>query len=388
MIKSTHRTTILEFEIIAIPCFTHIHPSYCFGGFIPNILHECINMMNDRQLSRTVWVLLIFTGNLLMGNKSPTISPSVIPDWVKITTYTVSKETGEFTMMSKSLGFVIEPTGFIVSTYHYLVNPNTNDFVDKVEVEFVMEPDLAPALLPATVVAVEPTLDLSILKADTTSPLETCSIASREEVAVGQRIFAINTTPEGTTYPSGVITRLNEKDCYQESMLATLFESDVNIPKHGIGGPAFNDEGKVVGIYTAYEHDDLDDDDTGEKHTYVLPIHLVFNIYDSIKHKQSIKSPWTGFSVRPLTEKESSVFPSGIGIDYVWEGSPAASMGIQQNDILIQLGYYEILSIADFQKYLYQYGVGHTVTIGILRDTKYIPIEYTIEERPLWAVPK
>jgi len=73
----------------------------------------------------------------------------------------------------------------------------------------------------------------------------------------------------------------------------------------------------------------------------------------------------------------------------VWPGSPAHRLGIQVNDILVQFSYNRILAVADFQKWLYMYGVGHPVKLMILRNgTEYLIADYVIEERPLWAKPK
>lgn len=124
-------------------------------------------------------------------------------------------------------------------------------------------------------------------------------------------------------------------------------------------------------------------------------IDLCFNIYDSIKQKGSLKSPWTGFSVRPLNDAEMKLFPTakkhngGIAIEHVWDNSPAQKLGIQVNDILVQFSYNRILTVGDFQKWLYMYGVGHPVKLMILRNGKdYLVTDYVIEERPVWAKPK
>lgn len=55
----------------------------------------------------------------------------------------------------------------------------------------------------------------------------------------------------------------------------------------------------------------------------------------------------------------------------------------------MQFSYNRILSVADFQKWLYMYGVGHPVKLMILRNgTEYLVADHTIEERPAAARPK
>ena len=66
-----------------------------------------------------------------------------------------------------------------------------------------------------------------------------------------------------------------------------------------------------------------------------------------------------------------------------------AELGIQVDDILVMFGYYPIHSEADFQKWLYLYGVEHKVKLTLIRNkTELVEFDYVIEERPVWAKPR
>lgn len=78
-----------------------------------------------------------------------------------------------------------------------------------------------------------------------------------------------------------------------------------------------------------------------------------------------------------------------MAIEYVWPGSPAEKLGLKENDILVQFSYNRILSVAEFQKWLYMFGVGQPVKLMILRNgNQYLVADYVIEERPASARPK
>ena len=81
-------------------------------------------------------------------------------------------------------------------------------------------------------------------------------------------------------------------------------------------------------------------------------------------------------------------FDGGIALEDVWERSPAEALGLQIGDVLLRFGEHPIKSVADFQRWLYMYGVGETVTLKFLRGKKVFEHSYTIEERPRWAVPQ
>ncbi|MEZ4282184.1 MAG: PDZ domain-containing protein [Myxococcota bacterium] len=119
------------------------------------------------------------------------------------------------------------------------------------------------------------------------------------------------------------------------------------------------------------------------------------NICDSLKQKKSLRSRWTGFSVRPLSSAEARRFPtergfsSGIGIEYVWPDSPAEKLGIRPGDLLLQFSHNPITSVADFQKWLYLYGAGTRAKLVFLRgEGEHLVSEMAIEERPAWAKPR
>ena len=242
----------------------------------------------------------------------------------------------------------------------------------------------------------EPTINLGILKLETSETFTPVVPALKREIAPGQALQAVSLEGGALELIAGSVTALNTKQCYQHSLASTMFRAQIAIPAQATGGPVFHaDSGEVAAIFTGYKpapepgHAEV----AGE--THLLPIELCFNIYESLKTKRSLKSPWTGFSVRALNEAETRFFPTakmhhgGVAIEEVWENSPAAKMGVREGDILVQFSYNRILSVADFQKWLYMYGVGHPVKLIILRNgTEYLTTDYVIEERPQWAKPK
>jgi len=302
-------------------------------------------------------------------------------------------EAGE-PSQARGIGFVVEKDGFILTTYRNLITPGTSELPENIRVFSAAEPGRPRD---TRIIGVEPTLDLVILKTDDAEGLVALPRSpDPAAIAPGASIAAVGGINDGdVTLTEGTVTALNTRECYQESLTSTMFRGRIAIPATSTGSPVvLAVTGEVAAIFTGYQPLASGDhaEDAGE--THLLPIHLCFNIYESLKQKQSLKSPWTGFSVRPLTEAERRFFPTerthngGIGIEHVWKNSPAERLGIRVNDILVQFAYSRILSPADFQKWLYMYGVGGKVKLTILRDGKeYLVTDYVIEERPAWAKP-
>ena len=311
-----------------------------------------------------------------------------------------SKPAGE------GLGFVVESQGLILTSYEILKNPKTQALRQTVSAQLVG----AEKRFAAAIVGIEPTLNFAILKIESDDPLPASKLCAREGIKVGQTVRALAGIKDGKpSYSAGKITDLNSKECYQQSMTATMLRAKIEIPQSSLGGPVFNDQGEVVAIFTGHVPSDyhppesqdgsekkahLDFEKANEGKIYLLPIFLVSTIYESLKLKKSLKSPWTGFSVRPLAEAERKFFPykrfrSAVGVEHVWEDGPAEKLGVRKDDLLVGFSYYRTNSVAEFQKWLYAHGVGFEVKLYFLRDGKeFLTVPYKIEERPKWAVPK
>ncbi len=315
-----------------------------------------------------------------------------MPTIVGIETY-INKNAQRH-LHDKSMGFVFEKEGFILTSYKNLTNTKTGALLSDIDIiEAVTGKRYS-----ASVVGVEPTINLGILKVFAEQDLKPSKMMARTGLTIGQEVF----TPKDylssnklSNLLKGRVVALNNRECYQESLTTTMLRAELNLTKNQIGAPIFNKQGEVVAIYTGYKAPIKEGHIEDENEVHILPSFLAMNIYDSLKHKKSMKSPWTGFSVMPINEQQKKVFPTkhgdkgGIAIEYIWKNSPAEKLGIKPNDILVRFGHYRIESPADFQKWLYMYGVGHTVKLVFLRGLKeYKVLEYTIEERPKWAVPK
>lgn len=291
---------------------------------------------------------------------------------------------------TRGLGFVVEAEGFVLTNYQSLVRAGDGRLHEAFRVRS------GDAEFPAEVIGVEPTIGIGILKLESTKPFVPVLPALKRIVEPGAPLQAVSFEGGGLRFIDGSIAALNTKQCYQHSLAATMFRAKIEIPDSSTGGPVFYaDSGEVAAIDTGFEpvpepgHVEV----PGE--THLLPIELCFNIYESLKTKKSLKSPWTGFSVRPLAESEKRWFPTakkhhgGVAVEDIWENSPAQRMGLREGDILVQFSYNRILSVADFQKWLYMYGVGHPVKLYFLRNgTEYLVADYLIEERPEWAKPR
>ncbi|HKB07989.1 MAG TPA: trypsin-like peptidase domain-containing protein [Candidatus Polarisedimenticolia bacterium] len=239
----------------------------------------------------------------------------------------------------------------------------------------------------ARLIGLEPAIDLAVIKAEAPVPMQPARFGDSDAVRVGQWAIAVGDPPGvEKTFAPGTIAARAERDCYQENRTSTLLQSSIRIGTESFGGPVVNIRGEVIGIAVPRARAPgaaVPDEDEA---VYALPINLARTIYEALKVKESTRSPWLGFSVLDLTAELRRKVPraplTGIYIDDVFDPSPAARAGIRVGDVLTAMDGNRVFAVPEFQKWLYLLGIGHAVTLEIVRDGAVLKRAMKIEQRP------
>ena len=72
---------------------------------------------------------------------------------------------------------------------------------------------------------------------------------------------------------------------------------------------------------------------------------------------------------------------TGVQVVAVEEGSPAQNGGIQVNDVIVGLNDEEVSGTSQLSALLYEYNVGDTVTISVLRGNETQQLTVTLGSR-------
>ncbi len=145
---------------------------------------------------------------------------------------------------SMGSGFFIDASGYVVTNNHVI------DGARKISVLTYDK-----KTLPATVMGVEATRDVAVLKVDGTfTPL---ALADSDAVPVGRKVIAIG-NPLGLSFTvtEGIISALHRKG---PNGLEEYLQTDVPLNPGNSGGPLIDSSGKVVGMnnYKAGEAENI-----------------------------------------------------------------------------------------------------------------------------------
>ncbi|HEX6786290.1 MAG TPA: trypsin-like peptidase domain-containing protein, partial [Acidimicrobiales bacterium] len=194
----------------------------------------------------------------------------------------------------------------------------------------------------ATVLGSDTTRDIALLKLQDASNLETVALGDSSSVQTGDAITAVGNAGGVGGEPSvspGQVTALNQSITVNDAsngdqgQLSELIQTDASLEPGDSGGPMYDANGKVIGINTAADAGRFRQ---GSQESYAIPIDTAESIADQIrsgKGSDTIQIGVKGFlGVQVATSADAG--QSGALIDRVLDGTPAASAGLQQGDLI------------------------------------------------------
>lgn len=268
-------------------------------------------------------------------------------------------------------GVIISSDGYIVTNYHVIENAR----------ELVVTLGSGEEL-PATVIGADPPTDLAVIKVDR-SNLPAAELADSSKVRVGEPAIAIG-NPLGLVFQQSVtvgVISARERSITIQGQKFTFIQTDAAINDGNSGGALVNIKGKVVGINTAKIKV------AGvEGMGFAIPSNMVREIISELISEGKVIRPWMGIYIRNLTPLEAQRL--GLTVDYgvlvadIEAGGPASKAGIKPMDVIIALEGKKVADSSELQDTLYQYKVGQTIKVTLIRDKQELTLDVTLEALP------
>ena len=304
-----------------------------------------------------------------------------------------------YELYNAASGFVIDPSGEILTCYHALQRANGTP-VDLIDIE---TNDGSRILV--DVLGAEPTVNFAILRcsvfpASHPGTLPALRFGDSDAMECGRWAIGIG-DPAGPErfFAPGTFVSKPSRECYQDYLSAFYLQVAMVAPPQAYGGPLLDVDGDVVGILAPRGFSPGSKGDavkTGIE--LALPTEIVKGLHQAIRKAGSIQSPWLGFSVMSRAEIANvrgvdvvnalAKPKNGILIENVFTPSVASAAGIQRGDFLVGFDTFKVFQPVDFQRYLYLAGIGTKVKLEVFRNGETLTKELVIERRPPEAQPR
>lgn len=289
-------------------------------------------------------------------------------------------------------GFIVSEDGFVLTNKHVVIDEKADYTVFTTDGKSY----------PAKVLAKDPVQDLAVLKIEqdevvgaggvvTKKPFPTVPLGDSNGLQIGQTVIAIgNALGEfRNTVSVGVISGLGRTiTASGGSFVETIedvIQTDAAINKGNSGGPLLNLAGEVIGVNTATV---LDAQSIG----FTVPVNKAKRDIEQVKSEGRIIYPYLGVRYLLITPKIQE--DRNLSVDYgaliqkgssgekaVESGSAAQKAGLEEGDIILEVGGEKVTQDNSVSKILQKYSPEDTVSIKFLRGSKEQTISATLGER-------
>jgi putative serine protease PepD len=272
---------------------------------------------------------------------------------------------GSGTAQAQGSGFVYDASGHVITNAHVV------DGAQSAKVRFADGKSYD-----ATVVGVDASTDLAVLKVDApSSALHPLDLADSSQVAVGDVVVAIG-SPFGleNSVTAGIVSALGRSMKAPNGYTITgSIQTDAAINHGNSGGPLLDLDGKVVGVNAQIESESGGNDGVG----FAIPSGTVKLIVAQILEDGSVQHAYLGVSVT-----EATGGTAGAQLAEVRVGTPAAQAGLQAGDVLTAVDGDTVSSAAALQSAIDAKKPGDSVMLDYLRDGTRHTVTVVLGTRP------
>jgi serine protease Do len=273
------------------------------------------------------------------------------------------------TVRSLGSGFVINPSGYVVTNNHVV------DDATEIRVKLSDGREFE-----ARVVGRDAKTDVALLTIPA-SGLPVIPLGDSAALQVGEPVMAIG-NPFGLeqTVTTGIISatgRVIGAGPYDD-----FIQTDASVNPGNSGGPLINVRGQAIGINAAIFTADGGSNGIG----FAIPISLARSVITQLAATGHVMRGWLGVTIQPLTPElaKSLRAPDTAGalVATVVNDSPAMKAGVRPGDIIVEYGGRPVGRPDALPRAVAETPIGRESAITVLRDGKRQVVTAKIEELP------
>jgi len=297
-----------------------------------------------------------------IGRIAAAVAPSVVT-----LSATTSSQFGEGE--SVGTGVIINSNGEILTNAHVVEGTKT------VQVRLMNETEPRRG----TVLASDAMNDLALVKIEATG-LTAAVFADSSKVRLGDPVVAIGyalNLDGGPSVTSGIVSALERTITTESGALDGLIQTDAAISSGNSGGPLVNDKAQVIGINTAVARGDTGT--AANNIGFSISSEEVQRVLATLRDQANGVERQQGYLGVGLTDRTDG--GQGAVIASVEDGSPAATAGIKEGDVVVAINGRPIAGRTGMIAVVRDAQPGDAVKITIERNGKSVTLAATLVAR-------
>jgi serine protease Do len=267
-------------------------------------------------------------------------------------------------------GFVVDPTGYVVTNNHVIAE------ADEITVIFNDESEYK-----AQLVGKDTKTDLALLKIERDRPFPYVEWADSDNVRVGDWMLAIgNPFGLGSTVTAGIVSARGRN--INAGPYDDFFQVDAAINRGNSGGPSFTPDGRVFGVNTAIFSPSGGNVGIG----FAIPSNLARTVIDSLKSTGRVARGWLGVRIQTVSDDIAENLGlsevAGALVAGVTPGGPAAEAAIEPGDVILEFDGKKIDRMRNLPRIVAETPIGKKVQVVIWRKGEQRTLEVALGELP------
>ena len=272
-------------------------------------------------------------------------------------------------------GVILTSDGYIVTCNHVVAGAGSSGSI-KVYLQDGTAYD-------ATLVGSDDMTDLAVIKINATN-LPTAAVGISGDSVVGDTVYAIG-NPLGVLASSvtdGIVSGLDRLVTIN-GVDMTCMQTDAAVNPGNSGGGLFNSSGELIGIVNAKATGD-DVEGIG----FAIPVDSALPIIRDLMDLGYVSGrPYLG--ITPVDVYMTGGSSGSFGFNYVTRVqvyevetcSAAEQAGLKKGDVILTFDAKDVYGSSELSAIMYEYKIGDTVTITVLRDSQQIDLTVMLGER-------
>jgi serine protease Do len=265
-------------------------------------------------------------------------------------------------------GFIIDPSGFIVTNNHVVGQADTIvvSMSDGTE-------------LNAKLIGTDELVDIAVIKVNAPRPLPFVTWGDSHQVEVGDWVIAAgNPFGLGGSVTAGIVSARGRD--IGASAFDDFLQIDAPINPGNSGGPVFNVDGQVVGVNTAI----VSPNGGGSVGIgFAVPAELASRIAAELRERGHVERGWLGVSVQDVpTPDPSGTRQTGVTIAGVDRSGPASRAGLRAGDVVMSVNGKPVATARGLILAVASIPPGNSASLSVRRRGRDIEVSVTVGRRP------
>lgn len=258
---------------------------------------------------------------------------------------------------SLGTGFIIDPSGLILTNYHVIAPGN------RLAEEIIVRTSDRREF-PARVIGKDAKTDVAILRIEGSGPFPSVTLGNSDQLDIGEWVVAIgNAFGLEETVTVGVVSGVGR--ALGTGPYDSYIQTDAAINAGNSGGPLFNIRGEVIGVNAAVGA-------SAQGIGFAIPINMIRKILPALEKEGKVTRGWLGVMIQQLTTDLAKAFKlsddQGALVSEVMKESPAEQAGIVRGDVIVDFDGKKVTQMHDLPAIVAETPIGKTVLVRVIRD--------------------